>query len=206
MRNWLAFHCGYRLLYLPSFTANNKIGQKGFGALSWIQATGGSRPRVTVYFWGGTCAKTKKQSKFIDIRGKSGGIIPAFIKNLHRAKDFVSSHNCRIKFIGVPFYLVSLYNDIKGHLNPTVFLNSDKEVEFQVDLLNKHIEEINTQLDRNTLNFNADLRDTRRGKKRHYFELLADGVHSSHLIYSPKSGCGDWNWISLESSIYLPIL
>lgn len=101
--------------------------------------------------------------------------------------------------------MVSLYNDVKGHLNPTVFLDSDKEVEFQVDLLNKHIEEINTALGRNTLKFNADLRDTRRGKKRHYFELLADGVHSSHLIYSPKSGCGDWNWILLESAIYLPI-
>ena len=88
------------------------------------------------------------------------------------------SHNCRIKFIGVPIYLVSLYNDVK----PTVFLDSDKEVELQVDLLNKHIEEINTQLGRNTLKFNADLRDTRRGKKRHYFELLPDGVHLSHLL------------------------
>ena len=137
---------------------------------------------ITVYFWGGTCDITKKQGKFIDIRGKSGDIIPAVIRNLHRAKDFVLSHNCRIKFIGVPIYLVSLYNDVKGHLNPTVFLDSDKEVEFQVDLLNKHIEEINTALGRNTLKFNADLRDTRRGKKRHYFELLPDGVHPSHLL------------------------
>ena len=112
----------------------------------------------------------KKQGKFIDIRGKLGNIIPAVIRDLKRAKDFVLSHNCRIKFIWVPIYLVSLYDDVKGHLNPTVFHDSDKEVEFQVDLLNKHIEEINTQLGRNTLKFNADLRDTHRGKKRHYFE------------------------------------
>ena len=82
----------------------------------------------------------------------------------------------------IPFYLVSLYNDVKGHLNPTVFLDYDKVVEFQVDLLNKHTEEINTQLGRNTLKFNADLRDTRRGKQRYYFELLYDKEHPSHLF------------------------
>ena len=38
-----------------------------------------------------------------------------------------------------------------GHLNRTAFLHSDIEIEFHVDLLNKHIEEINTQLRRNTL-------------------------------------------------------
>ena len=83
----------------------------------------------------------KKQGKLIDVRGKLGDIIPAVIRNLKRAKDFVLSHYCRIKFIRVPIYLVSLYNDVKGHLNPLVFHYSDKEVEFQVDLLNKHIEE-----------------------------------------------------------------
>ena len=34
---------------------------------------------IAVYFWGGTCDITKKQGtcKYIDIRGKSGDIIPA---------------------------------------------------------------------------------------------------------------------------------
>lgn len=50
-------------------------------------------------------------------------------------------------------------------------------MESQVDLLNQHIEQINLQLGRNTLKFNADLRDTRRGKKRYFFELLPDGLH-----------------------------
>lgn len=137
---------------------------------------------VTVYFWGGTCDITKKQGKYINIRGKSTDILPAVVQELHRAKDFVLRHNCRIKFVGVPIYLISLYNDIKGHQNPTVFLNSDSEVESQVDLLNKHIEQINIQLGRNTLKFNADLRDTRRGKKRYFFELLPDGLHPSLLL------------------------
>ena len=143
------------------FTANNVIFvevRKGFSALSWIQANGGSRRRgsqrssvafrqqgfttstgsrkeipttclfmqkgdsskelvellehklplflqdyknpITVYFWGGTCDITKKQGKYIDIRGKSGDIILTVIRNLHRAKDFVLSHNCRIKELG----------------------------------------------------------------------------------------------------------
>ena len=114
------------------------------------------------------------------------------------------SHNWRIKFIGVPIYSVSLYNDVKGHLNHTVFLDSDKEVELQVDLLNKHIEEINTQLGRNFLKFNADLRDTRLWKKRHYFELLPDGVHPySHLLAQKRLRRLELD--IFESVIYLPI-
>lgn len=134
---------------------------------------------ITVYFWGGTCDITKKQGKCIQIRGKATDIISAIVEELHRAKDFVLSQNCRIKFIGVPFYLISLYNDVKGHRNPTVFLDSDTEV---VDLLNQHIEQINLQLGRNTLKFNADLRDTRRGKKRYFFKLLPDGLHPGCLL------------------------
>lgn len=132
---------------------------------------------IIVYFLGGTCDTTKKQGKYIQIRGKATDVIPAIVEELHGAKDFVLSQNCRFKFIGVPVYLVSLYNDIKGHRNPTVFLDADTEVESQVDLLNQHIEQINLQLGRNTLKFNADLRDTRRGKKRYFFELLPDGLH-----------------------------
>lgn len=83
---------------------------------------------ITVYFWCGTCDITKKQGKYIQIRGKATDVIPAIVEELHRAKDFVLSQNCRIKFIGVPVNLVSLYNDVKGHRNPTVFLDADKEV------------------------------------------------------------------------------
>ena len=72
-----------------------------------------------------------------------------------------------------------LYNDVIERLIPTVFLDSDKEVEFQVDLLNKHFEEINTQLGRNSTRIWETLVV---GKKRLYFELLPDGVHSSHLL------------------------
>lgn len=83
---------------------------------------------ITVYFWGGICDITKKQGKYIQIRGKATDVIPAILEELHNAKDFVLSQNCRIKFIGVPVNLVSLYNDVKGHRNPTVFLDADKEV------------------------------------------------------------------------------
>lgn len=66
---------------------------------------------ITIYFWDGTCDITEKQGKYLQIRGKATDI-PAIVEELHRAKDFVLSHNCSIKLIGVPVYLVSLYNDI----------------------------------------------------------------------------------------------
>lgn len=97
-------------------------------------------------------------------------------------EHFIPSQNCRIKFLVVPVYPVSLYNDIKGQKNPTLFLDSETEVESQANFLNQHIEQINLQLGRNTLKFNADLRDIRRGKKRYFFELLPDRLHPGCLL------------------------
>lgn len=137
---------------------------------------------ITVYFLVGTCDITKKQGKYIQIRGKATDVIPAIVEELHRAKDFILSQNCRIKFIGVPVYLISLYNDIKGHRNLTVFLDSDTKVESQVDLLNQHIEQINLQLGRNTLKFNANFARHPTRKEAIFFELLPDGLHPGCLL------------------------
>lgn len=55
-------------------------------------------------------------------------------------------------------------------------------MESQANFLNQHIEQTNLQLGRNTLKFNADLRDIRRGKKRYFFELLPDRLHPGCLL------------------------
>lgn len=41
------------------------------------------KKEITVYFWGGTCDITKKQGKYIQIRGKATYIIPAIVEELH---------------------------------------------------------------------------------------------------------------------------
>lgn len=55
-------------------------------------------------------------------------------------------------------------------------------MESPVDLVNEHIELINLQLGKNTLKFNADLRDSRREKKRYFFELLPGGLHPGYFL------------------------
>ena len=79
--------------------------------------------------------------------------------------------------------MVSLYNDVKEHLNPTVLLDTDKEVEFHVDLL-KNILRKSTHCLVEMSGNSSQIRETLvEGKRsRHYFELLPDGVHASHLL------------------------
>ena len=137
---------------------------------------------AVVYFWSGTCDITKKNKRYIELR-KAGDKIPRSIyKHFVRAKDFVLSLGCRIKFIGVPIYLVTLYNDIKGHINPVKFLDQDEEVEKQVNIVNNYIVSLNQELSRYTLKFNADLRDNRHKSKKYFFELLEDGLHPGELL------------------------
>lgn len=135
-----------------------------------------------VYFWSGTCDITRKNKKYIEVR-KTGSKVPDSIyEQFIRARDFVLSLNCRIKFIGLPIYLVSLYNDIRGHPYPVEFLDQDEEVEEQVNKVNDHIVALNQELSRHTLKFNADLRDNRHKNKKYFFELLEDGLHPGELL------------------------
>lgn len=72
---------------------------------------------MTVYFWDGTCDITKEQGKYLQNRGKATNIIQAIVEKIHRAKNFVLSQNYRIKYLGIPDFMISLYNDNKGHQN-----------------------------------------------------------------------------------------
>lgn len=136
-----------------------------------------------VYFWSGTCDITRKNGRYIDIRAKGESTPTNVIAAYENVRDFTLSLGCKIKFVGVPCYLVSLYNDIKGYRTPSDFLDSDAEVELQVDLLNEGIVTLNDQLGQFTLKFNCDLRNSRKKKRKgYYFELLEDGLHPGVLL------------------------
>ncbi|KAK3108931.1 hypothetical protein FSP39_019035, partial [Pinctada imbricata] len=135
-----------------------------------------------VYWWTGTCDLTVKQGRFIDCN-LSRSVITDTVKLYIEASAFVQQfQGCKIKFIGQPIYLVSLYNDICGHMLPTDFLDSDRILEQQVDKLNREIEHLNGNLGVTTLKFNADLRDCRHKGKNYFFELLYDGLHPDKLL------------------------
>ncbi|XP_021349768.1 uncharacterized protein LOC110448060 [Mizuhopecten yessoensis] len=138
---------------------------------------------VYVYFWAGTCDITSKQGCYINISGTCVNTIHKIINCYKRARDYTIKQGCKIQFIGVPVYSVSLYNDIQGHHNPSKFLETDAEVASQVHFLNSQIELLNTELGTTTLKFNADLRDCRKkGKERYFIELLEDGLHPGELL------------------------
>lgn len=105
------------------------------------------------------------------------------IREYLSARDYILQQNCKIKFIGVPVYSISTYNDVKGHLCPAEYLEADEEVIRQVNFLNRELESLNTELGCSTLKFNADLRDCRKKNKlRYHFDLLSDGLHPDELL------------------------
>ena len=110
-------------------------------------------------------------------------VVENIVSLYKEAHTFVTQFaGCKIKFIGQPNYIVSLYNDVHGHMKPTDFLESDEIIESRVNQLNKEIEILNQKQGVVTLKFNADLRDCRHKRKDYFFELLEDGLHPGPLL------------------------
>ena len=89
---------------------------------------------VFVYVWVGTCDITKKIStRYISVK-KTGDQTPAqLMRKFRDIRDYILSIGGKLKFIGLPIYSVSVYNDNKGHKDVTCFLTSDKEVASHVN-------------------------------------------------------------------------
>ncbi|MES9881507.1 MAG: hypothetical protein ABW185_11560 [Sedimenticola sp.] len=137
-----------------------------------------------VYVWAGTCdITTKTTHPYINIK-QIGDVSPAeVIRQYEKAKTRTLSSGGKIKFIGLPIYSVSEYNRVKGHPEWAQFVGSDREVERQIEYLNEKIVELNADVARHTLKFNADLRDLRhKNKPTYYYDLLEDGLHPGKLL------------------------
>ena len=137
---------------------------------------------VIVYFWSGTCDLSVKRGKYINYN-PNHNIVNDIITYYQEACEFVSQfEGCKIKFIGQPIYLISLYNDVQGHMRPTDILEADEIIEQRVDLLNQEIESLNQSIGVYTIEFNADLRDAMHHITYYYFELLEGGLNPDTLL------------------------
>ena len=136
-----------------------------------------------VYIWTGTCDITRKGKKGqIEVRSPdSDDLVERVASTFQEIVRFVLQKGGRVKFIGVPTYSVTRYNQYKSGKTLS-FQSQDAEVSRQVSILNQQICQINEQLGVSTLKFNADLVKSHKKKNTINFNLLADGLHPSVLL------------------------
>ena len=134
-----------------------------------------------VYVWLGTCDITYKVKGKIEIRHWNSEC-EHIIEKYKNIRDFLVKEGCRVKFIGLPVYSVTKYNQFRGGRSENQGAQ-DSEVIRQITKLNQSILEINSELGRNTLKFNCDLViSRRRGKISYNYSLLQDGLHPGYLL------------------------
>ena len=138
------------------------------------------KPAV-IYVWLGTCDITRKSGRKIEIR-RFNSECEYIIEQYKNIRDFLVKEGCRVKFVGLPVYSVSKYNQFRSG-SRTEYKAEDIEVIRQINILNEAIVELNSELSRNTLKFNCDLVVSRRGRRVTYnYSLLSDGLHPGYLL------------------------
>lgn len=137
---------------------------------------------VFVYVWTGTCDITKRVSGGkIQVRSYQNTQVDRIVQIYSQIVQLVLKRGGRVKFIGIPSYSVTKYNQYKsGTLSTSE--DQDQEVLRQVSLLNQHICRLNDSLGVVTLKFNADLVKSHKNKNTINFNLLLDGLHQTELL------------------------
>lgn len=156
--------------------------------------------RIHVYVWLGTCDLTKKlrylrsESSRAPVRGcidlnpeHSGARL---ISNFEKISELARRHKFKLTFLELPVYSIREYNKNRGHDEPDIFSQNDKQLQTRIKVVNEHIERLNNlnQFDNKKIpRFNCDLSRNRknrgrRSKKYYTFGLYRDGLHPDELL------------------------
>lgn len=102
--------------------------------------------RITLYIWLGTCDKTHKSGRYIDLR---------YVDSTLCVKNIVQYINLFVSFIGqfkevvpifleIPPYSIVEWNRTKGHSDPQIFKEKDKTLNETIGILNDYIRNVNS--------------------------------------------------------------
>ena len=169
----------------------------------------------------GTCDLTTKDKRYISLTSPEGDdtvnkVINNFNEILQLSKKYP---NTRVTFLETPLYSIKEYNRQRGHKDLESFNDQDKELKWQVYLLNQKIREINKDIQHHSPSFTVDLVQNsivKKGKsrksikmKKHNFRLYADGILPDTLLAKvwlrkianqTTKDCYWGNWMRRKSS------
>lgn len=140
--------------------------------------------KVSVYLWTGTCDLTFKTGKYVQLQKNNP--VQSFQTACEKIVQLVEGKpNVKLTILHVPYYSIETWNKVKGHPDPSVFKDDDRQLTDYVDSLNVKITEWNRRLGSYAPKFQLDL-VRRRGDRNHNkgrysinFGLLLDGIHPS---------------------------
>ena len=147
-----------------------------------------------LYIWTGTCDLTTKSGKYISLTSQEGDeTVNSTVEHYRKIIEIGKKYpNIKITILETPVYSVKEFNQQKGHKNPEIFDEQDKELERQIYLLNQKVRELNEEEHHHSPTFSIDLRQisvVKKGKARkptkvrkHNFKLYADGIHPDTIL------------------------
>lgn len=138
--------------------------------------------QISLYIWVGTCDLTAKGKIFIDLRRPSSSTLQQLCRNLQLIGNRCRSQRLKVTFLHIPYYSIQLWNKNKGHKNPDIYKENDKQLTQLVDRANAYIDQLNRNIHTYSPKLNEDLqrgRKRRGGKQRKSmnFNLFLDGIH-----------------------------
>ena len=147
--------------------------------------------QVALYIFVGTCDLTIKDGRYISLKSQDSSNVSERCSSFQELNDFVCSlENVTPTFLELPHYSIYWWNKFKGHSAPVEFIDSDKTLKTQIELVNKFLIKfgLNEKNHVNSPQFNLDLVATR--KRRHnkhttysiQYRLYLDGIHPGPLL------------------------
>lgn len=165
-----------------------KAGWKSSDVAKWIEQNLETLLKthqfISLYVWIGTCDLTVKGKKYIQLRRNS---TEALEQNLQKIKNLITNSNVKLTFFHIPYYSIRLWNETKGHENPSSYKESDDQLTSLIDTANGFIDKLNLEQNTSSPKFNEDLRRSRKskGRKARYstnYSLLLDGIHPKKTL------------------------
>ena len=152
---------------------------------------------VCLYIWLGSCDLTSKKNivyfdsqnrrrrSFIELRHNSDTAAVTYIQNqIKKYLSFVSQFpTVKIVFLKVSYYSIQKYNKYLGNENCEDHREQDFMLMERIDLINNHIQEVNTFWGVTSINFKKDLSQFRKASGAYAsrssldFSSYSDGLH-----------------------------
>lgn len=146
--------------------------------------------QIILYVFLGTCDLSLKKGKYIELRHDDDRIAVTYLQHqINRFLNFVSNFpTVSIVFLEIPPYSLQVWNQSRGHRDPSSFRSQDLVLYERISLVNEYIKCINEQLGVVSPRFNLDLLRCRKAKGANQgrtsinFSNYKDGVHPKQLL------------------------
>lgn len=140
--------------------------------------------KIVLYVWLGTCDLTTKLGPYISITHATQAECSNYVHHwVDKYADLVGLFpSVKLIFLEIPPYSIQVWNEFKGHVNPSSFAVQDGILVEHIDILNSYLREVNSRSGVLSLCLYRDLFVYRRAGRKLNYSLFKDGIHPDTLL------------------------